>query len=203
VAGTQPSLVFLKGSLYGNDGCNAVTGTFSADGTPTVTVTGSTYKLCTDIAVSTQAQDFTAAVEGASRVMVQGDQLILLGRAGTPLLQATADPARLLAAEGATWRLDNKDGRWGPGKESPITVRIGADTLSGNSGCGNYTAGFTHAGDVWRVQEPDVVPVPCPSTAGHPAGVFLSLLAKVTQVQTADGHLRLITPDETLSFSLK
>jgi heat shock protein HslJ len=109
----------------------------------------------------------------------------------------------MLATEGFTWRLDNKDGRWGPGKESPITLRIGTDALSGNSGCGDYTAGFTHVGDVWKVEEPDVVPVPCPSTAGQPASAFLSLLATVRQVEIADGQLRLITPDETLSFSLK
>jgi heat shock protein HslJ len=204
LAGTRPpSLVFLGGSLYGYDGCNSVNGTFSTDGALTLTVGGGTLKLCPDAAMSTQVENFRSALEDASRVMVQGNQLTLLGSAGTPLLHATADPALLLAAEGFTWRLDNKDGRWGPGKESPITLRIGADTLSGNSGCGNYTAGFTHAGDVWKVQEPDVVPVPCPSTAGHPAGTFLSLLATVRQVETADGQLRLITPDQTLSFSLK
>ncbi len=204
VAGTrQPSLVFLKGSLSGFDGCNAFTGTFSVDGDLTITVLGGTLKLCTDAAMTRQVADFKAALEEASRVMVQGDQLSLLGRAGTPLLQASADPALMLATEGFTWRLDNKDGRWGQGKESPITIRIGSDALSGNSGCGQYTAGFTHTGDVWSVEEPDVVPVPCPSNAGHPASAFLSLLATVTQVETADRQLRLITPNETLSFSLK
>ena len=201
VVGTQPRLVFLKGALYGNDGCNAVNGTFSAAGNLSITVSGGTLKLCTDAAVTTQAQEFSAALEGASRVLVQGGQLTLLGRAGTPLLQATSDPALMLATEGFTWRLDNKDGRWGSGNNSPITLRIGTDQLSGNSGCGDYTARFTHVGDVWTVQEPDVEPVPCPSDAGDPAWAFLSLLATVGQVEIADRQLRLITPDEILSFA--
>ncbi len=188
-------------ALSGYDGCNAITGNFSATGA--ITVTASTLKLCSDEAISTQADNVKAALEGASRVMVQGDQLSLLGRAGTPLLQATSDPTLMLATEGFTWRLDNKDGRWGQGKDSPITIRVESDTLSGNSGCGDYTARFTHLGDSWTVEEPDVVPVPCPSNAGHPASVFLSLLARVRQVDTTEGQLRLITPDETLSFTLK
>lgn len=202
VPGTRPpSLVFLNDALSGYDGCNAIAGNFSATGA--IIVTASTLKLCSDEAISTQADNVKAALEGASRVMVQGDQLSLLGRAGTPLLQATSDPTLMLATEGFTWRLDNKDGRWGQGKDSPITIRVGSDTLSGNSGCGDYTARFTHLGDSWTVEEPDVVPVPCPSNAGHPASVFLSLLARVRQVDTTEGQLRLITPDETLSFSLK
>ena len=204
VAGTQPSLVFLKGSLYGHDGCNAVNGTFSADGNPMITITGSTYKLCSDVAINTQAQDFKAAIEGASRATVQGDQLTLLGSAGTPLLQAISDPARLLAAEGDTWRLDNKDGSWGNGRDPGITLQVNDSTLSGKTGCAEYIAAYQHAGDAWTIAEPTLQkPHPCPSTVSAVSVRFLGLLQKVTTVLVMEDQLYLATPDETLAFSRK
>jgi heat shock protein HslJ len=201
VAGTRPpSLVFLKGALSGYDGCNAITGNFSAAGA--ITVTASTFKLCSDAAISTQADNIKAALEGASRVMVQGDQLSLLGRAGTPLLQATSDPALVLAAEGATWHLDNKDGDWGNGNDSGITLRVNDTTLSGKTGCAEYTAAFEHAGEAWTIAEPTLQnPHPCPNTVSATSERFLGLLQKVTTVQVAEDQLRLVTPDQTLSFS--
>jgi hypothetical protein len=136
--------------------------------------------------------------------MVQGDQLSLLGRAGTPLLQATSDPARVLAAEGATWRLDNKDGDWGGGLDLGITLRVNDATLSGKTGCAEYTAAYEHAGDAWTIAEPTLQrPLPCPNTVSATSERFLGLLQKVTTVQVTENQLRLVTPDQTLSFSRK
>ena len=201
VPGTRPpSLVFLNGSLSGYDGCNAITGNFSAAGA--ITVTATTFKLCSDAAISTQADNVKAALEGASRVMVQGDELSLLGRAGTPLLKATSDPARVLAAEGATWHLDNKGGDWG--NDTGITLRVNDATLSGKTGCAEYTADFQHAGDTWTIAEPTLQnPHPCPNTVSARSERFLGLLQKVTAVQATEDQLRLVTPDQTLSFSRK
>ncbi|HEY3544710.1 MAG TPA: META domain-containing protein [Propionicimonas sp.] len=203
VPGTRPpSLVFLKDSLYGYDGCNSVNGTLSSDGALTLTVGGGTLKLCPDAAMSTQVENFRSALEEVSRVMVQGDQLSLLGRAGTPLLQATSDPARVLAAERATWQLDNKGGDWG--NDSGITLRVNDATLSGKTGCAEYTADFQHAGDTWTIAEPTLQnPHPCPNTVSARSERFLGMLQKVTAVQATEDQLRLITPDETLSFSRK
>ncbi len=203
VAGTRPpSLVFLKGALSGFDGCNAITGNFSAAGA--ITVTASTFKLCSDAAISTQAENMKAALEGASRVIVQGDQLTLLGRAGTPLLQAVSEPARLLAAEGATWRLDNKDGDWGAGKDSAITLRVNDDVLFGTTGCSQYNAPYRHSGDAWTVSAVlTFKAVPCPNRTSTYAQRFIDVIQKVTSIQIAENQVRLLTPNETLSFSRK
>ncbi len=202
----QPTIVFLDGTLSGFDGCNYFDGAFTvnntvpANGDVTITVRGITLKLCTDVEVTTQSTNLTSALEGASRAMVQGDQLTLLGTSGTPLLQATSEPTLMMA--GVTWRLLNTDGRWGGGETSPITLVVANDQLSGNSGCGDYTAGFTHDRAAWSIEEPSVTPVPCPSDAGLIASRFLDLLTKVTRFDlSGNTHLRLTTPEETLTFS--
>ena len=122
--------------------------------------------------------------------------------AGTPLLRAASDPVRLLVAEAATWRLDNKDGRWGAGKDSAITLRVNDDTLSGNTGCSDYSAPFEHSGDRWTIS-PVVTTnnMPCPNGTSAFSQQFLEVFQKVTTVQVAQNQLRLITPDVTLSFT--
>jgi heat shock protein HslJ len=199
----QPSIVFRYGTLAGHDGCNAITGTVSGTVDELkLGVQGGTFKLCTGEAISTQQINFRAALEGATRAVVQGDQLTLVDAAGSPLLQATADPALMLAAEGISWRLDNKDGRWGAGDQSAITLKVAGDSLSGNSGCGDYTAPYRHRNDAWTITDVTVLNrVPCPSTAGMYASRFFTLLQKVTAVQVTENQLRLVTPDETLTFS--
>jgi heat shock protein HslJ len=199
----QPSLVFLKGTLVAYDGCNSINGTVAGDAAELkLAVQGGTFKLCTGEAISTQQKDFKGALEGATRAVIQGDQLTLVDAAGTPLLQATADPALMLAAEGISWRLDNKDGRWGKGDQSAITLKVAADSLSGTNGCGDYTAQYRHRNEAWTITDvTQVNPVPCPSTTGLYAQRFLGLLEKVTTVQVTENQLRLVTPEETLSFS--
>ena len=105
-------------------------------------------------------------------------------------------------AEGATWRLDNKDGAWG--KDPGITLQVNDATLSGRTGCAEYTATFQHAGEAWTISEPTLQnPHPCPNTVSARSVRFLGLLQEVTTVQVTENQLRLITRDVTLSFSRK
>lgn len=196
----QPRLTFLTDSLSGYDGCHTVNGSFSADGT--LTLHGGRAKLCDNPAARTQAMNFTDALEGVSRVVVQGDQLTLLGRAGTPLLQATADPTHGPASD--VWRLDNRIGYWGAGENGGITLKLNEATLSGSSGCADYTAAYQRSGDAWVIAEPTTRnPMPCPNTRSAMSVRFLDVLPKVTTVYLVGNQLRLVTPDETLSFSRK
>jgi heat shock protein HslJ len=199
----QPSLVFLNATVVGYDGCNSVSGTVSGElDNLKLSVHGGTFKLCTGETIRTQQKNFTAALLGASRAVIQGDQLTLVNGAGTPLLQATADPARLLAAEGATWRLDNKDGRWGAGKDSAITLQVNDDLLSGKTGCGDYKAPYEHSGDAWTVSGLQTFnDLPCASGTSAYAQRFIEVVQQVTTVQVAQDQLRLVTPDKTLTFT--
>ncbi len=201
----QPSLVFLKGTLLAYDGCNSINGTVAGDAAELkLAVQGGTFKLCTGEAISTQQKDFKAALDGATRAVVHVDQLTLFDAAGTPLLQATADPARLLAADAANWQLDNKDGAWGAGKDSGITLQVNDATLSGKTGCGDYSATYRNTGDAWTIDEATRLhPLPCASTASALSERFLGLLPTVTTIQVTENQLRLVTPDVTLSFSRK
>ncbi|MGV8907945.1 MAG: META domain-containing protein [Propionicimonas sp.] len=196
----QPSLTFLKDSLSGYDGCHTVNGSFSAGGNLTIRLLGGRSKLCADAAVRTQAKNFAEALEQASRVLVQGDQLTLLGRAGTPLLQATAFPTHGLTSD--VWQLDNRTGYWAAGENWDITLEVNHATLSGNSGCADYTAAYQRSGDAWTIAEPITrSPMPCPNTRSAMSERFLQLLPKVTSMQVVGNQLRLVTPDETLSFT--
>lgn len=199
----QPSLVFLNGTLVAHDGCNAINGTVSGTVDELkLAVRGGTMKLCTGEAISAQQEDFTAALLGATRAVIQGDQLTLVDAAGAPLLEAIADPARLLVAEGAMWRLDNKDGRWGSGTDSAITLQVKDDVLHGQTGCGDYSASYTHSGDAWTISPVQTSNnLPCPSGTSTYAQRFIEELQKVTTVQVAKDQLRLVTPDMTLTFT--
>ncbi|HEY3337083.1 MAG TPA: META domain-containing protein [Propionicimonas sp.] len=199
----QPNLVFRSGTLTGYDGCNAVNGTVAGTVDDLkVSVRGGTYRLCDGELVRTQQSEFAAALESATRAVVQGDRLTLIDTSATPLLEAIADPALLLATEGISWRLDNKDGDWGAGTGSGITLRVGTEALSGESGCGRYVASYKHRADDWTITDVSRIdPIPCPSTLGGYAERFLGLLKDVTTVQVAQNQLRLITPEATLTFS--
>lgn len=194
----RPSLTFLTDSLSGYDGCHTVSASFSADGT--FTLLGGRAKLCDNPAARTQAKNFADALERASRVVVQGDQLTVLGRAGTPLLQATADPMHGLASD--VWQLENRIGYWGAGENWGITLKMNKATLSGSSGCADYTAAYQRSGEAWAIAEPTTRnPMPCPNTRSAMSVRFLQVLPKVTTVYLVGNQLRLVTPDETLSFS--
>lgn len=197
--GRVPTLLFRDGRILASNGCNGISGTYSQQGAR-VSLSGmaETLRLCQDPAVQQQENAFDDALDLVTRAVVEGGRLHLLDTTGSVQLEAIPDAALLLDADGFTWRLENKNG------PSRITLVVGRDRLTGNSGCGNYTAGFTRNGDAWTIQEAKVVPVPCPSDAGVPASRFLSLPTKVTSVELGgDTQLRLVTPGETLFFTRK
>jgi heat shock protein HslJ len=98
--------------------------------------------------------------------------------------------------------LDNKNGDWGAGKDSAITLQVNDDVLFGTTGCSQYNAAYQHNGDAWTVSAVlTFKTVPCASRTSSYAQRFIEVIQKVTTVQVAENQLRLVTPDETLSFS--
>ncbi len=197
-----PTLLFRDGGIHASTGCNGISGSYSQDGDRlTMTQMGMSLMLCEDPAIMLQEKAVADALDRVTGAVVEGGHLHLLDAAGDTMLEAIPDSALLLAAEKSTWRLDNSSGQWGKGEQTSITLRVERGRLSGRSGCGDYTADFTHNGNSWSISAGTREPVPCPSDAGQPADRFLELLEKVTRVELEDNQLRLITPDETLYFT--
>lgn len=93
VAGSALTLEFADGRASGNTGCNTFSGEFTAAGADRITIgpLATTRAACADPALSTQEQQYTAALELAQTYRVTGDQLTLFRTGGT--IAATFDRA--------------------------------------------------------------------------------------------------------------
>lgn len=202
--GRPPTLVFLNGSLYAYDGCNARNGTFTQDGAKvTLALTGGTLKLCSEGSTRRQVESLDAALGRTLEARSDGNLLTLLDAYGSPVLDATYDPTPLLIAEGGTWVLDNPDGAWGKGSPG-FTLQVHDDRLSGRTACEDYEAPYRHRLAAWTVTDMIRTNVlPCPNVTSAHSERFLGLLAEVTTVRTTGDRLLLVTPEETLAFTRK
>lgn len=118
---------------------------------------------------------------------------------GTP---ATAPRPASIEVDGRTWRLAADTGAW-VGEDPSITLTIEGTRLSGNSGCGGYTASLAREGERWAVEGIINEPISCPSVAGSRAARFLHELAGTTAARVDPGGptLRLRAPDGELVFT--
>lgn len=93
VAGSTLTLDFTAKEVSGESGCNRYSGPFETSGTDAITLgpLRSTRRACADPAVSTQEQQFEAALELAETYQVTGKQLTLFRDGGT--IAVTAERA--------------------------------------------------------------------------------------------------------------
>jgi heat shock protein HslJ len=109
---------------------------------------------------------------------------------------ATSGPAQTNPSRSA-WRLSAETGKW-VGVESAITLVIDRDKVSGDLGCGSYSANVVETATSWRLAQFAVIPCPYPS--GSPVPHFLNVLSSVrTAVREAD-RLTLSGAEGTLVF---
>lgn len=85
VASSALTLEFADGRASGNTGCNTFSGDFTTAGADRIKIgpLATTRRACIDPAVSTQEQQYTAALELAETYQVTGDQLTLFRPGGT------------------------------------------------------------------------------------------------------------------------
>jgi heat shock protein HslJ len=96
--GSALTLEFVDGRTSGNSGCNTFDGPFEVSGIDGIALGPfrSTRRACADPVLSTQEQQYRAALELARTYRVTGEQLTLFRAGGT--IAATFDRARGLTS---------------------------------------------------------------------------------------------------------
>lgn len=135
------------GSYDGNGGCNALMGTWTADGAVlALAAPAATKKACAEPVMALEA-DFLAFLPTVTGWSFADGELALEGPAGTlrliagePTGEPTAGPAGTAAIAGPTWVLMELNGTPIPSALVRIGIVFAADgTLAGNGGCSDFT----------------------------------------------------------------
>lgn len=148
ISGTEISLNFgTDGKVNGNASCNTYNGAFEAtDETLKVGPLATTRRACpTPEGVMAQEQQYLTALQNAATYEISNNSLTIRDASGATQVVATkSEPASL---SGTVWSVVN----YNNGKEAvvsiladtKITLDFGTDgTVSGVSGCNNYTGTF-------------------------------------------------------------
>lgn len=189
------TLQFDGGVLSGFSGCNSFRGSYSLDG-DRLTVD--------DVAVGAMGCPGRAGREEAAflaalrhvRGYEQGlNGPVLVGADGSPVVALIP-----LTPDAATWQLVNLAGT--DQVAAGITLTVAGDQLRGESGCGEYTADLTRAGNAWTVSNLALsTTVRCPEAANRRATRYLTALGQVTEAELDPFRLTLTGPGARLSFA--
>jgi heat shock protein HslJ len=149
--GTEITLEFQAGDYSGSAGCNRYFGSYQVDGSNlNMGAAGSTMMMCQEESLMTQESSYLAALGLVRQFQMTGEQLTLADENGNVVLTYTAkQPASLT---GTTWLgVSFNNGREAVVSalpEAQITAVFAADgTLSGSTGCNNYTTTYTTDGN--------------------------------------------------------
>ncbi len=151
VDGTGISAEFTTdGKVSGSAGCNRYNGTYTVSGS-NITIASplaSTMMMC-EQAVMDQESAYLKALGEAKTFAVSGDQLTLKGGDGTALAVYTAQSQDLA---GTNWEVtvfnNGKQAVVGVLEGTSLTASFADDgSLSGNSGCNQFTGSYTVSGN--------------------------------------------------------
>lgn len=142
------------------------------------------------------------ALVGVAAVAVAIPVVSLLSTQTAPLVPPVSSP---VAASNSTqtapspvaWRLSAETGKW-VGAEPEITLVIDGDKVSGDLGCGSYSANVVETTTSWRLAE--FAAIPCPYPSNSPVPDFLNVLTSVTTAVRDADRLTLSGPDGVLVF---
>ncbi|MBP6468806.1 MAG: META domain-containing protein [Chloroflexi bacterium] len=197
-AGTEITAVFGEdGSLVGSSGCNNYNTSFTVDGSVLTInpIMAATMMACEDT-IMQQEMAYLAALPTATAWAVAADTLTLSDASGAALLVYTAVTPTSLT--GTTWQLTGYNNGVGGVvslvEGSEITAVFGEDgTLSGNSGCNNYSTSFTvDSGSIAIDAAIASTMMACPEELMTQEAAYLAALpnANVYQIQADTLELR-------------
>lgn len=142
VAGTAPTLAFEDDRAAGNASCNQYFGSYELDGSSiTFGPLASTEMFCAGPGVMDQEGAYLTALHSVDSWAMDGE-VLTLSSDGAPVLVYAAISQDLA---GTSWDLIAYNNGTGGFQSTVIDVAVTADfaddgTLSGSSGCNNYTA---------------------------------------------------------------
>ncbi len=205
VVGTGISAEFTAdGMVSGSAGCNRYNGTYTVSGS-NITFSSpmaSTLMMC-EQAVMDQESTYLNALGEAKAFGVSGDQLTLTGGDGSKLAVYKAQSQDLAGTDWEVTAYNNgQQAVVGALEGTALTASFGEDgTLSGNSGCNNYTGSY-------EVDGGQITIGPLASTmmmCSDPEGVmdqeaqYLTALQSAASYQIEGNVLELRTKDDALA----
>jgi heat shock protein HslJ len=159
IPGTPPTLMFDEGTAAGNASCNQYSGSFELDGSSlTFGLLASTQMFCGEPGAMAQEAAYLAALDTVDSWAIDGETLTLSSNGGPVLVYAAI--SQDLA--GTSWDLLAYNNGTGGFQSAAIGVSVTAafaddGTLSGSSGCNDYTA-------TWGTDETSIEIVPGAAT---------------------------------------
>lgn len=186
LADTTISLQFgAEGQASGTDGCNRYTTSYSAEGdaiqfSPNAAMT----MMACPTPIMDQATAYMAALTTAATFAVDGDTLTLSDASGAPLAVFAAQSTDLAGSAWSVTAYNNgNQAVVGLIDGTELTAVFGADgTISGTSGCNNFSGGYT-------VDSPGAIQIgPLMSTmmaCSDPEGIMEQEMQYLAALQTA------------------
>ena len=190
-----PSIGFDQGRVSGSNGCNSYGGSYETDGSSlSFGELAATMKACPPPADEVE-RAFMSQLEAASEWRTEDDELIL-GEGDGELRFRAASP------EGS-WRatsLLQGDAVTGPLAGTEITAEIGDGTISGSSGCNDYSGTFETEGSTVAIGPVGGTEMACTSPAGvmEQEQAYLEALPQAAGFSLEGGNLVLLTAQGTI-----
>ncbi len=157
LADSEVTLEFQDGSYSGNASCNRYFGSYQIDGANlNMGMAGSTEMFCMPEELMNQESSYLATLALVSQFQMDGDQLSLADEGGNVVLTYTAKkPVSLTDTVWLGISYNNgRDAVVSALAEAQITAVFSADgTLSGSTGCNNYTTSYTTDGNNISISE--------------------------------------------------
>ena len=203
----QVTLHFAHGRVYGIDGCNRYSASYTAaDARFKVGEEIVTTKMACPAPVMQQAAAFIRALSQARRYQREAQRLVLLDADGKELAVFAVQGSEL---GGTSWLVTG----YNNGKQAVVSVVAGSEltvvftrdgTLTGSAGCNTYTAAYETSGNRITIH----AVAAAFKTCAHPIGVmeqevqYLKALRAAATYRLDGNRLELHTADGALAATL-
>lgn len=204
VAGSTVTIIFEPGGKAGGAaGCNSYSGTYKLDGQSfSVSEVGSTMMACADDKVMQQESAYLAALQSATALHQDGDNLTI-DYAGGRLHFTRIAPAGASPLEGRTWQFDmfvNGDTISSTAPDATITAKFADGRVSGSTGCNQYSADYTLAGTALTIGAVEATEMACDEAIMTQEQQFVQAIGAATGLVIEGDQLRLDYPGGALVF---
>jgi heat shock protein HslJ len=207
-ASGEVTLIFSPGNIIGGvGGCNSYGGSYTFDGTAfSVSNVASTEMACADNSLMQLESAFTAALNSATGLAMNGDELRITYPEGTLRFTRLEAPA-VVPVEGTVWQLESFVSGTGDNGSasslvngSSITAKLSNGTIAGSAGCNQFTAPYTLEGETLTVGDIVTTRMACDGPVMQQEQAFVDALGAATSL-TIDGTSLVLThPDGQLIF---
>ena len=196
-------IAFARGSVNGNDGCNAFSGSYEVDGSKLrFGALAGTNKACGGPAEDV-SREVTTALARVRAYEIRADQLHMKDAGGETVLSYVAG---MPGVEG-DWTVISvlyDDAIRSVVVDTDLTADFSADgTVSGNTGCNSFRGDYTLEGEKLRVGPLTATEDACPTTeASEQEAGYLAALESAVRIEQAGPELTLLNPKGQMAVTL-